>query len=196
MLRLTSTSAISSSSPQPLAAAEPEDARWFTEKIHPHERSLRSYIKGAFPAMQDVDDVLQESYLRVWKARAAHPIQSAKSFLFRVARNVALDWVRHRRASPIDCVDELSALDVGDDQRGEADAVCMNERIALLAAAIDTLPPRCREIVIFCKLQGRTYREAAAHFDLSEKTVAEHVYRGAQRLGQELSKRGFRDFSA
>jgi RNA polymerase sigma factor (sigma-70 family) len=194
MLELSSTHTISPSSRRSAPGPEVEDARWFIEEIHPHERSLRSYIKGSFPAMADVDDVLQESYLRVWRARAARPIQSAKAFLFRVARNIALDLVRHGRASPINPVGDLAELRVIDDKPGVADAVSTNERIALLADALDALPPRCREIVILCKLQGKSYREAAAHFGLSEKTIAEHVYRGAQRLGDELGKRGIHHF--
>src|SRR5438876_12279709 len=61
------------------------DSRWFAAEVHAHERSLRAYLRGAFPSVRDVDDVVQESYVRVWKARLAHPIQSARSFLFQVA---------------------------------------------------------------------------------------------------------------
>jgi hypothetical protein len=56
----------------PLPAPIP--ARWFAEEVQPHEASLRAYMRGAFPMVRDVDDVVQESYLRVWRARAAQPI--------------------------------------------------------------------------------------------------------------------------
>ena len=72
-------------------------ARWFTEQVQPHDANLRGYLRGSFPAMDEVDDVVQESYLRLWKARAVQPIKSGKAFLFRVARNLALDLLRRRR---------------------------------------------------------------------------------------------------
>jgi DNA-directed RNA polymerase specialized sigma24 family protein len=74
---------------------------WFAKEVQPHDAQLKAYLRGAFPSVRDVDDVVQESYLRVWLARATQPIQSTRAFLFRVARNLALDFVRHERASPI-----------------------------------------------------------------------------------------------
>ena len=48
--------------------------QWFVENVQPHESRLRSYLHSSFPQMGEVDDVVQESFLRVWKANAAHPI--------------------------------------------------------------------------------------------------------------------------
>jgi RNA polymerase sigma factor (sigma-70 family) len=195
MFRMPSSPVVSPTPPvEP--PIERTDTHWFIEEIRRHEGSLRSYIRGAFPAVRDVDDVVQESYLRLWRARTVHPILCAKAFLFRVARNVAIDWARSRRASPIDPGGALAAMTVVDDALSGPETAILNERAALLADALDALPSRCREMVICCKLQGRSYKEAAMQFGVSEKTVAEHVYRGAQRLGQELIKRGVGNFSS
>lgn len=67
-----------------------EQAQWFANEVHAHASQLKAYLRGAFPSVRDVDDVVQESYLRIWKARAIHPIESAKTFLFTIARRVAL----------------------------------------------------------------------------------------------------------
>jgi hypothetical protein len=45
---------------------------WFAEEVQPHDAQLKAYLRGAFPAVRDVEDVVQESYLRVWRARATH----------------------------------------------------------------------------------------------------------------------------
>src|SRR5687768_13764521 len=60
-------------------------------------------------------DVVQECYLRIWKAKAQQPIVSAKAFLFRVARNVVLDGLRRSYISPIAPVGDLAALAVIDE---------------------------------------------------------------------------------
>ena len=171
-----------------------ERSRWFSEEVHPHDSQLKAYLRRTYPYVCEVDDVIQESYLRIWKARAVQPIQSAKAFLFRIARNIALDSVRRRHASPLEPVGDLDRLPVIDERSSVADTVSTNEKIALLADAIDTLPPRCREIIVLCKLQGKSYREVAARLGLSEKTIAEQVYRGVQRLGEELNRRGVSSF--
>lgn len=183
---------MSSSPPENVPSVD--QSRWFIDEVHAHETSLRSYLRGSFPAVRDVDDVVQESYLRVWKARAAQPVRSAKAFLFRVARNVALDLVRRGRAEPLDPAGELAHLSIIDEGPSAVDELGAHERIVILTDALDALPARCREVLILCKLQGKSYREAAVALGLSEKTIAEHVYRGTQRLGEELNRRGAHTF--
>ena len=111
-------------SPGTLSPHETETARWFAAEVQPHEPALRGYLRGSFPAVRDVDDVVQESYLRMWRARAAQPIASARSFLFQVARRLALDTVRRERISPVAHVPNLAALPVAADGPGTADLAC------------------------------------------------------------------------
>src|SRR5690242_2234646 len=106
-----------------------EHTRWFTEEVHPHERSLRSYLQGAFPQLGDVDDVVQESYLRTLRAKASQPIRSARGFLFSVARRLVLDILRRDNASPIEGVDRLETLSVIDDDADVTENVGRRERI-------------------------------------------------------------------
>ena len=167
-----------------------DQTQWFAAEVQPHESHLRSYLRGAFPAVRDVDDVVQESYLRIWRARALEPIDSARAFLFTVARRLALDFVRRERRSPIDAVGDLAALDVVDDGRGVVETVELGEKTRLLAAALATLPPRAREVILLCKIHGLTHREAASRLGLAEKTVDEHLLRGLKRLGTTLRERG------
>jgi len=84
--------------------------------VHLHDSSLKAYLRGSFPSVRDIDDVVQESYLRVWKARASQPIKSAKGFLFTVARRLALDLIRRERRSPLVAVTDLDRLFILDQQ--------------------------------------------------------------------------------
>lgn len=158
------------------AAIAPQ-AQWFSDEVHAHDSTLRSYLRGAFPAVRDVDDVVQESYLRVWKAAASQRIRSARAFLFTVARHLALDHVRNGRVSPIESVGHLAALPVVEDKSDLIDDVGRRERLDLLAEAISELPARCREVFILYKIHGLARKEAAARLGLSEKTVEVHTAR-------------------
>jgi RNA polymerase sigma factor (sigma-70 family) len=178
------------SPPHPEPASSADQSRWFANEVQAHEASLRSYLHGSFPRVRDVDDVVQESYLRIWRTRAAEPIRSARAFLFRVARNIALDLVRRNKNSPITAVGDLAELPVIEDKRGVAETISIDEKVALLADAIAALPPRCRQVVMLCKLKGLTHREAAAELGISERTVDEQILRGLKRLDEELRKRG------
>jgi RNA polymerase sigma factor (sigma-70 family) len=178
-----------------MSAPESEDTRWFVEEVQPHEDSLRSYLRYSFPAVRDVDDVVQESYLRIWRARAAHPIDSGRLFLFKIARHLAIDLVRRDRVSPIIPVTDLGQLSVIEDKDNAADVASRNHDTQILFEAIRDLPSRCREIVILRKLQGHSQKEIAARMGISEQTVHVQAVRGLRRCEKYLRKRGVRGLS-
>lgn len=177
-----------------------DHARWFTEEVQPHDASLKRYLRRSFPAVHDVEDLVQESYLRVWRRQLVHPISevtgsvtaSVKSFLFQVARRLAIDALRRRRASPIapDVVPDFESSSVVDHGPTSRDAACTQQEFELLLDAIDALPARCREVIILRKLQGRSTAETAEALGISEETVHVHTRRGLHRVQEALRRAG------
>ncbi len=163
---------------------------WFERQVHAHDAKLKAYLRGSFPAVHDVEDVVQESYLRIWRARARQPIESARAFLFQIARRVALDLVRKARNSPVDPMADVVHLRAAADAPDAVEAVSLQEKINLLAEALVALPPRSRQIVMLCKFDGRLRREVADELGISEKTVDEHLWRGIRRIEEYLRRRG------
>src|SRR6185295_11275088 len=141
-------------------------------------------------------DVVQESYLRIWRSRATEPIRCARAFLFTIARNVALKCVGRQRRSPEIVVGDLAALGIVAEGHDAAEAAARNETFLLLIEALATLPPRCREITVLRKLQGVPQKEIAARCGIAEKTVEEQVARGVRRCEDYLRKRGVTYFVA
>lgn len=64
-----------------VAASSIEQARWLTEKVRPHESALRGYLRRQFPSIE-TDDVVQESYLKLLKAKASGQVSSIKAYFF------------------------------------------------------------------------------------------------------------------
>ncbi|MDP3072582.1 MAG: RNA polymerase sigma factor [Opitutaceae bacterium] len=167
-----------------------EQTRWFTEEVQPHEASLRSYIVGSFPTVRDVDDVVQESYLRLWKARSAHPIQCARAYLFGIAQRFAVDVIRKEiRTIAHNVVMDLDTLNVLEETADAAEAASTKEEIALLAEAIHSLPARCREIVIMRKLDQLSHQEIARRLGISVSTVEVQIFRGMEKCTRYLRSR-------
>lgn len=180
--------------PHPSAAvpaclpASASQADWFLREVHPHDAQLKAYLRGSFPGVRDVDDVVQESYLRLWRARLTQPIRSAKSFLFQVARHLAIDTVRRRSISPeIPCPDpaRLHLLDL---RRRVADTACLHQELDLLARALEALPSRCREVMILRQIKGHSQKEIARALGLSELSVQTYVVRGLRRMEALMRK--------
>lgn len=181
-----------SPSADPSRAVEPDAARWFAAEVQPHEPQLRSYLQGRFPAVRDVDDVVQESYLRLWRTHAARPIQCARAFLFTIARHLALDVVQRDRRTTEFPVGDLAALPVVEETPDARDTLSYQEKVRLLADILADLPDRCREVVVLRKLKGLSQKETAAQLGLSERTVENQLARGMKRCAEHFRRRGIR----
>lgn len=169
-----------------------DQAHWFTEEVQPYHSELKSYLRGSFPSIQDVDDVVQESYVRVWKRQLLRPLTCARSFLYTVARNLAIDMLRREAISPVEKVPDLASLKVAAGQPNPDEAACTNDELDLLLEAIEALPPRCREVVVLRKLHGLSPSEIACRLGVSEGTVHLHCAKGVQRCEEFLQQRGVR----
>jgi len=179
----------------PAHPPHPVDTRWFSEEVRVHEDSLRGYLRGVFPSVRDVDDLVQESYLRVWRARSQRSISYARAFLFKVARHLALDQVRSKRSRPLNFLGDVEELRVLDNGPTAAQHTSRAEKIRLLGQAIADLPDRCREIVILHKFEGLSQREVARRLGLREKTVENQIAISLKRCEAFLRRRGLTSFT-
>jgi RNA polymerase sigma-70 factor (ECF subfamily) len=179
-----------------LAETVTEHNRWFHEEVHPHEAALRAYLRGAFPSVRDVDDVVQESFLRIWKARLIRPIASTKSFLFQVARHFVIDGVRRDQTAQTQSLGDLAALPVLEDRRNAVEMLTYKEKVSFLAEALASLPPRCREIMILRKFHKMPQAEIATRLAISERTVESQITRGMKLVAARLQARGLDGFDS
>lgn len=114
--------------------------------MQPHESLLRAWLQSPFASEGDIDDVVQEAYARMLRARERGAVISPKAFLFTVARNLALDRVRHRHVIHLEPLVENEALSVLEEDDGIPESVARNQELELLTQAIQSLPNRCRRI--------------------------------------------------
>ena len=158
--------------------------------MQPHESLLRSWLRGLFPSLPDVDDVVQESYVRLIRAREAGKVEHAKAYLFTTARNAALDFFRRRKIVSIEAVGDMRDSTVLDDRPGVADAVSKQQELDLLAEAVRGLPDRCRQTLTLRLLYGMSHKEIAAELKVSEHTVKAQLAKGMRRCTLYFEERG------
>ena len=130
---------------------------------------LRRFLLRLLGDAADAADAHQETYLRMLAALSRTPIEQPTAFLFQVARNVALR-MRNRRRFESTLFEAVSEADLA----GIADGYALPERQAIarqeltrLAAAVDALPPRCREVFLLVRIDGLANGEVAARLGIS-----------------------------
>jgi RNA polymerase sigma factor (sigma-70 family) len=176
--------------PRLSAASSAEGTRWFAVEVQPHESSLRSYLRTLFPSLPDIDDFVQESYARLIRARETGRVSYAKAFLFKTARNAALDFFRRRKVVSIDAVADLTELRVAEDSPDASEAANKQEELGLLAEAVRVLPERCRQVLTLRLLYGRSHKQIAAELGISEHTVKAQLAKGMRRCANYFEERG------
>lgn len=155
-----------------------ETARWFATEVQPHRPALRAWLLARFPTLPDVDDIVQESLVRVTQARETSVIRSARALLFTTARNLALDAVRRQRVvcfEPLTAELDSSVLAEGADVVA---SVSKQQELELLTQAIQTLPDRVRQIFTLRTAYGLTQRQIAQKLGVSESTVEKQMAAG------------------
>lgn len=167
-----------------------EQAQWFSQAIRPHESELRAYLRGRFPTLPDVDDLVQETYARLLRARATGQATLTRAYLFVVARNVALDLIRREKIVAIDRLAEIDGLYVVEERPDAAETLNHEQELALLDDAMRALPPRCREILTLRRIEGLSHRAIAEKLGIAESTVNAQLAIGLIRCRRYLCAHG------
>ena len=176
--------------PRDVSSSPSKLERWFAEEVLPHERILRAWLRGRYPQLPDLDDIVQESYARVLRAHAAAPIGSAKAFLFATARNLALDHFRRGQVAGVEPIAEIEELSVLEETPGVSETVSRQQELELLTQAIQSLPERCRQVLTLRKIYGLSQKQIAAELGIAEHTVEAQVGNGVRRCAEFLARFG------
>ena len=144
----------------------------------------------------DVDELVQDVRIRLWRARAAGGSEQIRdvtsSYVYRTAVSAALDLLRRRRAhhaEPLEPDDEPGEASRVSEPVGPAEELAQSELAEEIARAVDTIAP-ARRPVVRMHLAGYPRDEIAAMLGWSEAKTRNLLYRGLADLRERLTARG------
>ena len=132
--------------------------------------ALRRSVMGIVPP-KEVEDIVQETYVRACQVEHRTAINTPRSFLLKTARNLALDHVKR--------AETRLSVSLEDDEP---------EEFALFCEAVRHLPVQCRRAFVLKKVYGYSRREIAELMGLSENTVQTQIARGMKRCTYFMEK--------
>lgn len=159
-----------------LLAVRCGSAAEFAAAVEAHRRELCAHCRRLVGNVDAAEDLVQETFVRAWRARAAFEGRSTlRTWLYRIATNACLDALRRDRhlALPVDATDMAGdrtpgrspSPHPGPDDAGASEpeaAVVARETLELaLLAAVRHLPPRQRTVLVLRDGLGWSAREAA-----------------------------------
>ena len=154
-------------------------------------RLARLVLRIAPP--EEVEDIVQETYVRVCQIERKDRIRKPQSFLFRTAQNLALDHVKRagsRLTSTSDILDEINFDEDDSESDVTFDKVAIDEEFAQFCEAVRRLPQQCRRAFVLKKVYGHTQREIAQRMGISENVVENYIALGVKRCELTLEEFG------
>lgn len=160
---------------------------WFVREILVHERALVSYLLRCWPHRDELHDLRQEAYARVYEAAARTRPGAPKAFLFATARHLMTDRLRRSRVVSIEPVGDFESSNVYlIDEVSPERWAGTRQALKRLMEALDRLPDRCREVVWLRRVEELPQKDVAQRLGISEKTVEKHLAKGMRLLADHL----------
>lgn len=143
-----------------------------------NESFLKRFLKRFLSCPQDIEDVVQDTYLKARSAEENSVIYSPKAFLFRVARNQALKELRKKSRRITDYIEDLDSPGITSTESSAEDESIARERLGIFCQSVLEMTPNCRRVFLMCKVYGMSYKAIAAQLGISVSGVEKHVARG------------------
>jgi RNA polymerase sigma factor (sigma-70 family) len=166
---------------------EPTQDLWLEEVVQRNDRDLKRYLSQRVGNRAEVEDLAQETYLRLLRIERKDLIRSPEALLFRVASNAVYEWRLLARNRLPHGPDELEGLATGD---GEPSADVWREELArALTTALGRLSPKCRAAVVLHRREQLTYAEVGARLGISVAMVKKYLSQGVALCREQLRER-------
>ena len=165
----------------------PNHKQVIIEKLYKDYREeLLRHIQGMVNDHGIAEELLHEAFIRLSRMPALSTIRQIRPFLYKIATNLALDYLRaSKREAGKESDDQLVDWESG--EPGQLEQVVRFRHLEQLNKAIDELPPRAREALILSRLQEKTLKEVARELNISQTMVEKHL-RNALKKCRQLMK--------
>ena len=181
-----------------VARARQGDEKAFRVLLHKYERPVFNICLRMMRNREEAQDLAQEAFAKVFAMLERYnPTFAFSNWLFKITSNLCIDSTRKRRLetypmdSPIQSEQgEMERQYESPDDDPEKIAI-KSERMVLLSAAIEELPPHYKVMIVLRHQQDLTYEEIATTLDVPLGTVKARIHRAREMLKNRLENEDF-----
>ena len=166
--------------------------------VEKYQNALYHHIRRIIRDRSEIDDLVQESFIKAFSALESYSSQYAFStWLYKIATNHAIDFLRKKRLrtqsidKPIRTKEGEMEVELPDTTYRPDRHIVEDQRKTLIQEAIDALPPKYYRVIVLRHQHEKSYEEIARELDLPLGTVKAHIFRARELLNKYLrDKRG------
>lgn len=162
----------------------------FTEIYNRFHKPVYRYLISIVKVDEHAEDLVHEVFLKLWESRETLSIKGAFTpYLFRACHNKGIDALRKIAADRK--LQESLLRAFGNMTTGEYHSKEELQQFDnLVEEALDSLTPQRRKVYELCRVNGKTYHEAAAEMGIAPGTVKEHMTKALASLRLIVQNRG------
>ncbi|MEX2525666.1 MAG: RNA polymerase sigma factor [Gammaproteobacteria bacterium] len=146
-----------------------------------HQAALKRFIARFLPSSHDIEDVSQETFLRAFSTEQGRRIEQPRSFLFRIAKHIALTQLTRKSRQITDYLREIDNSDALYTEFSAEEETMAKESLGIHCDAVASLPPQCRRVYLMRKVYGMSHKQIAESLDIAVSTVEKHLIKGVEQ---------------
>jgi RNA polymerase sigma factor (sigma-70 family) len=148
--------------------------------VRDHHPELRKHVYKRVRSWADAEDIVQQTYINLWQVPRLSAVENVRAYLYKIAGNLAQDWLRKRRVRESFAQEELlRALATA----RSAEEICESrDDFAELLKRIDDLPQQCRMALLLYRHEGLSLQEVAERLGIQPKSVHALIARAMKYL--------------
>lgn len=154
-----------------------------------HGSSLKRFIGRFMRNSSDIEDIAQEAFLRAYTVERGRPIEQPKSFLFRIAKHLALSQLTRKSRQITEYIEDSEDSSVIQMDHSAEEEVSARQILGLHCEAVAELPPQCREVYLLRKVHGFSHKEIAEHQGIAVSTVEKHLMKAIEQCERYVRDR-------
>lgn len=163
----------------------------FAQIYHTYHQAVYANICKLVKNDTDAEDLLQEVFTLLWNKRMQlADEQHIGGWLFLTSYYKAMETLKANIRSHTKLMGHDSLADVEDDWQPDNEASFL-QKLEILNKAVEELPPQKKSAFTLCRLQGKTYREAAQEMGISEETVKDYIKSSLKFIRNKAHNSGY-----
>lgn len=151
-----------------------------------HNRSLVRFLAAKLNSEAEARDVAQEAYMRILQLDRPDAIGFLRTYLFRVAENIANDHLRHRAVHERSELTQHVLFEQLLNRPGPDRSAMAQEELQIVRQALRDLPAKCRKAFVLHVFAERSLPEIAAEMQLSDRMIRYYVARAMAHCSAAL----------
>ena len=154
-----------------------------------HGSSLKRFIGRFMRNSSDIEDIAQEAFLRAYTVERGRPIEQPKSFLFRIAKHLALSQLSRKARQITDYIEDFEDSSVIQLEHSAEEEISARQMLGLHVEAVTELSAQCRQVYLLRKVHGFSHKEIAAHLGIAVSTVEKHLMKAIEQCERYVRER-------